>query len=286
MLLVAWVGGSWLGAAIAAEESLTCAQAYERAQSERTTGQLKAAIAHLRSCIAPSCAKFIREDCVRWMGEAASALPTVIFSIREDGIDVTDGEILCDDKPLTSTLDGQAIPVDPGLHDFAFNIPGLVPIERQVLIREGERDRLIKVQLSRPTIASPSPSQLSVATTTLPAEQNLRSGTHRLPYAFAGVGAVGITGFTVFALLGNRQQGDLERTCSPNCQSSQVESIKTKYLLADTCLGVSLISLGVATYMLVKSHGAGATSLNPATSVSFIPRSAGAGGVLQLFTSY
>jgi len=51
-------------------------------------------------------------------------------------------------------------------------------------------------------------------------------------------------------------------------------------------LGVGLISLGVATYIFVKRHGENATERAPATSVSFIPRSSGAGGVLQLSTSY
>jgi hypothetical protein len=65
-----------------------------------------------------------------------------------------------------------------------------------------------------------------------------------------------------------------------------VDSVKTKYLLADASLGVGLISLGVATYIFVKRHGENATERSPATSVSFIPRSSGAGGVLQLSTSY
>jgi hypothetical protein len=62
--------------------------------------------------------------------------------------------------------------------------------------------------------------------------------------------------------------------------------VKTKYLLADVSLGVGLVSLGVATYIFVKNRGANPTDRAPATSVSFIPRSSGAGGVLQLSTSY
>ena len=286
LLIVAVVGTSWLGAARADEEPLTCAQAYEKAQEEKTTGRLNAAIEHLKGCIDPSCAKFIREDCVRWMDQTESALPTVVFSVREDGKDITDVEILCDDKPLTGTLDGKALPVDPGLHDFSFSVPGLAPIARQMLIREGERNRIINVEFSRPHEKVTAPLPFLAAKTTPPAEPGERPGVRILPYALAGVGALGVAGFTLFAILGNSQKAELERTCSPFCQTSQVDSVKTKYDLADACLGVGIISLGVATYMLVKSRGQRESDHDPATSISLIPRSAGAGGVLQLSTSY
>ena len=163
MLVATLVGGSWLGAARAAEEPLTCAQAYEKAQEEKTAGRLNAAIQHLKSCIDPSCAKFIREDCVRWMDQTESALPTVVFSVREDGKDLTDVEIQCDNKPLTGTLDGKALPVDPGLHDFVFSIQGLAPMGRQVLIREGGAIELStwssagRARVSRRRRQSPAP---------------------------------------------------------------------------------------------------------------------------------
>jgi hypothetical protein len=284
ILMMAWVGSFWLGTARADENPLTCAQAYESAQEEKATGRLKAAIEHLKSCIDPNCATFIREDCVRWMDQVDSALPTVVFSVREDGKDLTDVEIQCDDKPLTGKLDGKAIPVDPGLRDFSFTVPGLEPMARQVLIREGERNRIVNVEFTKPSAALTSPTA-NVATT-LSDEPDLRPRTLALPYALAGVGALGVASFTLFALLGNSQQGELERTCSPFCQSSQVDSLKTKYLVADVSLGVGLVSLGVATYIFIKRHGENATDQSPATSVSFIPRSSGAGGVLQLSTSY
>jgi hypothetical protein len=107
-----------------------------------------------------------------------------------------------------------------------------------------------------------------------------------LPYGLAGVGALGVAGFAVFATLGTSQKGDLERSCSPFCKTGQVDSAKTKYILADTCLGVGLVSLGVATYLLVKRHGESSSTRDAATSVSFIPQSSGSGGVLELSTAY
>jgi hypothetical protein len=306
MFVAAWVSSSWPAAAAAADEPLTCAQAYERAQEEKTTGQLKAAIEHLKRCVDKRCAKFIREDCVPWMEDAKRALPTVVFSIREGGNEITDVEILCDDKMLARMPNGEPIPVDPGLHDFTFNVPGLVPAERQVLIQKGERNRIIKVELGSPESIAPPPlpsppppSPASPPTPSLSAEpalsakpnppaaqSNLPSLAHALPYGLAGIGALGVVGFAVFAIRGTSQKGDLERSCSPFCQSGQVDSAKTKYVLADTSLGVGLVSLGVATYLLVKRHGESSRTRDAATSVSFIPQSSGSGGVLELSTPY
>jgi len=305
MFIAAWVSSSWPAAAMAADEPLTCAQAYERAQEEKTTGQLKAAIEHLKVCVDARCAKFIRKDCVQWMQDARRALPTVVFSIREGGNEIADVEILCDGRMLIRMLDGEPIPVDPGLHDFTFNVPGLIPAERQVLIQEGERNRIIKVELRSPeSIAPPPPSPpplppppppppSSNAGPTLSAKPNPPlagssppSLAHALPYGLAGVGALGVAGFAVFATLGTSQKGDLERSCSPFCRTEQVDSAKTKYILADTCLGVGLVSLGVAAYLLVKRHGESSSTRDAATSVSFIPQSSGSGGVLELSTAY
>jgi len=313
MFIAAWVSSAWPAAAAAADEPLTCAQAYERAQEEKTSGQLKAAIEHLKRCVDAKCAKFIRKDCVQWMQDAQRALPTVVFSIREGRDEITDVEILCDDKMLVRRLDGESIPVDPGLHDFTFNVPGLVPAERQVLIKEGERNRIIKVELGTPERIAPPPSPLqpppAIAAVAAPsppppspssnaeptlyakpnpplAESSPPSLAHALPYGLAGVGALGVAGFAVFASLGASQKGDLERSCSPFCQTGQVDNAKTKYVLADTCLGVGLVSLGVATYLFVKRHGQSSSTRNATTSVSFIPQSPGSGGVLELSTAY
>jgi hypothetical protein len=237
----------------------------------------------------------IRKNCVQGLEDAKRALPTVVFSIHEGGNEISDVEILCDDKTLTRMLDGEPIPVEPGLRNFTFNVPGLVPLERQVIIHQGEHNRIIKVELGRSpeSIPSPPPSPSAIAESTLSAKPNPplaesspSSLAHALPYGLAGVGALGIWGSVVFAMLGTNQKGDLERSCSPFCQTGQVDSAKTKYILADTCLGVGLVSLGVATYLLVKRHGESSSTRDAVTSVSFIPQSSGSGGVLELSTVY
>jgi len=273
-----------LGTAGATENPRDCAQAYEKAQEEKTAARLTSALVHLKTCIAVECPAFIREDCVRWLAQTESALPTFVFSVEQDGSDLTEVEIRCDNMPLTRKLDGKAIAVDPGPHEFSLRLPGHVPVERKILAREGERNRNIKVEFNSstrlPPLVEPAPTG---AESSRGAEANSRLG-NLGPYALAGLGVLGLAGFTTFAILGNSQQGDLERTCSPNCQASQVDSVKSKYLLADVSLGVGLVSLGVATYWWISRRGKEDSEQRTATSIDLVPRAVG--GVLRVSTTY
>ena len=280
--LVVFVGGATLASFPAAAASTVCPDSYEKAQEERAAGHLRSALLHLKSCIDPSCAKFIRDDCARWMDQVESALPTVVFAAQRKGQDLTDVEVSCDGEPLMISLDGKAVPVDPGPHDFSFKAPDMDPMQRQIVIREGERNRMIAVEFS---VAETS------ASTTADANLAAESGRHKtiahyLPYGLAGLGALGGAGFALFAIQGNSQKGDLERSCSPHCQSSQVDSVKTKYVVADTCLAVGLVSVGVATYLFLTRRSQGASDRDQPLSMGFVPRTSGAGGVVQVATQF
>jgi hypothetical protein len=283
-LVLVFVGGASLGSVATAAESATCADSYEKAQEEKAAGHLKAALVRLKSCIDPTCPKFIRDDCLRWMDQVESALPTVVFAARRDGKDLTDVGISCDGEPLLSSLDGKAVPLDPGSHDFSFNVPGFAPIKRQMLIREGEQNRIIDVEFGIPHESVASPTSTASADAGRPGERG--TFTRYLPYGLAGIGALGVAGFALFGIEGNSQKGELEGSCSPYCHSSQVDSVRTKYLLADTCLAVGLVSAGVATYLFLTRHSEGASGRDHATSIGFAPRTSGGGGVVQVFTAF
>jgi hypothetical protein len=218
------------------------------------------------------------------MDQVESALPTVVFAARRDGKDLTDVGISCDGEPLLSSLDGKAVPLDPGSHDFSFNVPGFAPIKRQMLIREGEQNRIIDVEFGIPHESVASPTSTASADAGRPGERG--TFTRYLPYGLAGLGALGVAGFALFGIEGNSQKGELEGSCSPYCHSSQVDSVRTKYLLADTCLAVGLVSAGVATYLFLTRHSEGASGRDHATSIGFAPRTSGGGGVVQVFTAF
>jgi|ERR1017187_3603125 hypothetical protein len=287
-LVVAFTVGTALSSVAAAAELAACKASYEKAQEENTAGHLNAALAHLRSCIEMSCPKFFRDDCERWTDQIESILPTVVFVVRRDGGDVTDVEVSLDGKLLVSSLDGKLVPVDPGPHEFSFTLPGFPSIKRQMLIREGERNRMIDVDFKSSLVATHLPARTSKTDLDLQAKptSERRTAIFYLPYGLAGLGALGVAGFAVLDIQGNSRKSDLEHSCSPYCQSSQVDEVKTKYLLADTCLAVGLVSLGVATYLFLTSHGEDAGRQAPPTSIGFAPRPSGGGGVVQVATPF
>ncbi len=286
-LVVAVAVGTALSSVVDAAELAACKASYEKAQEENTAGHLNAALAHLRACVDTSCPKFFRDDCERWMDQIESVLPTVVFVVRRDGRDVTDVEVSSDGKLLVSSLDGKLVPVDPGPHEFSFTLSGFPAIKRQLLIREGERNRMIDVEFKSSLVTTPLPTRASKADLDLQARPSeRRTALFYLPYGLAGLGALGVAGFAVLDIQGNSRKSDLEHSCSPYCQSSQVDEVKTKYLLADTCLAVGLVSLGVATYLFLTSHGEDSSRQAQTTSIGFAPRSSGGGGVVQVATPF
>ncbi len=272
---------------------LECAQAYEKAQVERKAGHFTVAIESLRECAGQECPAFVRKDCIQWMAETESTQPTVVFSVRRNGADMTTVEIACDGRVLTRSSDGKSVALDPGVHDFAFGVPGEAAVHRQIVIRQGERDRIVEIELDKPSLAALSPgaaarkSVLPDVAAAAGASSRVgggssMSGRRILAYSLAGLGTLGVSGFAAVGLWGYSQKRDFERSCAPFCSSSQVESVRTKYIVADACLGVGVVSLGLAAYLFL-SEGKTAAGVSPSTTaVAISPSLFGHGAVVDM----
>lgn len=218
-----------------------CAAAYEQAQVFRKERRLIEAQEQLAICAQKACPIVVRKECGKWQAEVEAAMPTVVLEVRDaTGQPAAKARVFLDGTLLTESIDATAIPVNPGEHVFRYEMPGADPIEQGVTIREGTKDRKLSVELvaSAPPPSPPKPS---------PWEPPL------LGLVFAGVGALGVGGFTALGIVGINQRDELRDTCAPACAESDVSSVRTKLLLADISLGVGVVSLGVATYFFVSS---------------------------------
>lgn len=279
----------WPASAVAQSAS-ACSQAYETAQEERAAGHLHAALGHLRVCVAPACPMFIREDCARWIDQAEASLPSVVFAVRRDGKDEPEVEITCDGAVVTRALDGKAVAVDPGAHDFLFRMPGFEPVAQRLIIREGERNRMIEVEFHSPVERTPPSGAHAGAKATPilavlpPSEQVQPARRTAWMVGLAGLGAAGLTSFGVFAALGYQREHDLQASCSPYCSSGSVAGVRTRYVIADSSLGVGLVSLGIATYLYLTGHPSSGIDAKPGPLASFglLPHPSASGGVLHL----
>jgi len=244
----------------AAEESkkAQCASAYEKSQELRAAGNLKAAHDMLVVCAQDFCPAFVQSDCAQWLTEVSRDLPTIVVVAKDKaGEDTTAVAVTMDGAELMKQLDGKAVNIDPGPHAFKFELEGADPIEQQIVIRQGQKDRVIAVSFAPATSETPTESpyggtrNTSVADT---GEVSRGPGPLR-PYAYiaGGVGAASVIGFAVLGGIAKGQENDLRsKNCAPNCSRSETDDIKTKYVVADVLLGVGIagIGTGVALFFL------------------------------------
>ena len=239
-LALVFLGGSAQAQGISKAD---CATLHGDAQVLRKKGTLLKAHEALASCARAECPAAIQKDCVLWASELDATIPTVVFRVHGDEGDIIDVEVTVDGVPLLTRLEGKSVPLDPGAHVFKFTVKDKPPIEKNVLLTEGEKGRAIEVSFAKPGATPPKEHPDPTPREPPPL------ATHRpvpiLVYALGAGTIVGLATFTAFAITGSGQESDLDK-CAPFCPSNEVSSARTSYLVADVALGASLV-LGVAT---------------------------------------
>ncbi len=232
-----------------------CAKAYEGTQRERKAGKLRAAREQAAACRRSACAGFIVSDCTRWLGEIDALMPSVVFGATHgEGKDITDVSVYVDDKLLLDRLTGLAVNVDPGRHTFRFEREGSEPIEKKIVIREGEKARFVRVEFPRSSAAAATADGRALP----PADAQHAEPDRTLAYLLAGAGVVAIGAFAYLGATGVHDEQAARSgasKCAPDCAPSRVDSIKRKYLYADVSLGIGAVCIGLATYLLVQDAG-------------------------------
>jgi hypothetical protein len=218
-----------------------CAKAYERAQESRLDGRLRAAQEDLLACAQTACPAFIRNDCGKWLDEVRAQQPSVVFVARRNGGDVADVSVTCNNQLLADHLDGRPMPLDPGQQICRFEAAGALPALLELLIVEGQKGRLVEVNLA--AIAPPPPRRPP------PPPPPPSRGPARL--VLASVAVLGVGGFVGLGASGLSAEHHLRDTCAPACADSEVQSVRTRYTLADISLGVGLASAAVAGYLFL-----------------------------------
>lgn len=242
------------------DQKQQCISAYEQAQSLRQSGQLRAAREQALFCAQDACPEVVRNDCATWLGEIVAGTPTVTFEVRDlEGAGTTDVKVEFDGTLLKQGLDGKAVAVDPGEHTFRFTLGDTTETrEMVVVIREGEKNRKIEVAFGEPPPPPPGPGPGAGTGPDRPIEED--GGIPTASIVLGGVGVVGIGMFAAFALIGTSEKSDLEDTCAPNCTEDEVDSVRTKLIVADISLAVGVVSLGVAAVIWATSGGSSASA--------------------------
>jgi hypothetical protein len=209
----------------------------------RNGGRLLESLSALRVCSQQSCQPALREDCVQWFEEVKRSVPSVVVRARSGDIDQLDVRVSIDGRLASSRLDGQPIELDPGSHLFRFECPGFEPIEREVLVTPGEKLRTIPIEFAGPSEGSEASEPASPRSTPVEGARTASKphpSVSPLAYVAAGTALLGAAGFAGFGLWGLDQRSSLESSCKPSCRASEVNGVRTKFLVADVSLGVSI----------------------------------------------
>jgi hypothetical protein len=191
-----------------------CLNASEASLTLRNQHRLREARAQLLVCSAASCPGDIRDECIRRVEMVNASMPTVVFEAKDAaGNDLSAVRVAMDGQPLVDRLEGTALSIDPGEHVFIFETAGQPPVQKQMVIREGEKGRRERVSFPAiPDVVLPMPIPPT------PAPVPASFGTQRiLAVVAAGLGVVGLglgIGFGIDAI---SKHDDAKKVCPDRC---------------------------------------------------------------------
>jgi hypothetical protein len=197
-----------------------------------------------------------------------------------------------DGEMFSQQLDGRALAVDPGMHEFTFTADGVVFATQKIMIVQGQRNRFItalmrtggggrqkrmvaekaapaaatgkKVAKAEPQPAAepeedakPAPAMASLSDNgpghdTSKVEDEKKSGSV-LPYLIGGVGLASVGTGALLTYWGRKDNRMLSQ-CTPSCDPAATQHIKKLYLGADIALGAGVAALGAAYWVYVVTH--------------------------------
>ncbi len=256
--LVAWLA---TGAARASPTS-ACIAAADRGQDLRDHRKLVAARQQFVACASDGCPTAIRKDCVAWQTDVESRLPSVVFVARDEkGQDLADVEVRLDGERIATALDGSSLSVDPGAHTVLFERRGSRAARLEIIVREGEKNRQLPVVMVAvgagdravapppPEGPSPSPSESRTARPLVPS------------IALAAAGALVASGSVALGLTASSDVDDLRRTCAGHCPEDDVDDARRRLVIADVGIGLGLVTLGVAAYLMLTRSSSSAANV-------------------------
>ncbi len=274
-LAVALSTAAWLTPRTAAADDIAkCVKASEEAQLLRDDGKYKRARELFVACTRDACPGIVKKDCTEWLAALDQSMPSVVISAKDGaGRDLTNVKVTVDGQPFADKLDGKPLALDPGEHALRFEAPGAAPVDDRLVMHAGEKNRALTVRLG------PAP----VAATPTPPEPAPTRGGGVPGAAIAALGAVGVVAigsFAFFGLTGRSDVSDLRSSCAPNCDPSKVDTARGKLIIADISLGVGVVALGVATWMVLTSAASPPPARTGITGVDV--RAVAGGGVAEI----
>jgi hypothetical protein len=264
-----------------------CVESYNKAKESLQSGRLIEVKEPLGRCARAVCGKFLQKECTTLYLQMDADIPSVVPLVVDAA--ATPGaafEVRMDGELVTSKLDGIAIPVNPGWHEFTFSTEDRIFATRKILVAQGQRNLAISVSLrsaARKTVdatdvvptKAPHPKTVALeepdsdSDSIEPAgfkrkarvsEAPPEAGTSWGAYALGGVGLVGLGGAALFTYWGRQDNSALRSACAPDCNPSSVHHIRMLYLAADAAAATGVAALIASTWLFLHARNSEETS--------------------------
>ena len=230
-----------------------CVDSHRESQTLRRQYRLLESRDRLLECSNTACPAPVRKDCLRWLDEVAIQISSVVVHVDTgDSSQPNNVKVYIDSDLRFESIPSRAIELNPGTYTFRFEVQGRQPIELQVTVAEAEKFKNVTVKYSPPEKSTSvglgqdnstqKPISVHFVTPT-------RSPTRPVPtvtYIFAGLSGAAAVNFAIWGLWTQSLKSDLEAKCAPDCAQNFIDRAKTRALVADISLGVSIASLATA----------------------------------------
>jgi len=270
---------SLLGARPAlAQDKAACLDAAGKAQRLRATHKLVEARDQLRVCAAVACPAVVQHDCVTWLGDVETALPTVVVTAKNAaGTDLVEVKVTVDGAALVSRLDGQAVAIDGGVHAFHFETADGALLDQQVVVKEGAKNQSIAVVL---TGGATPPAAATPSVPPPPSSGGSSSPLRTVGWVLGGVGVAGIGVGTIFGILALSDKSSAH-CVNGVCDPGTLSGMKTTSLVSTVgFVAGSALLAGGAGLVLFAPHGSSDQGPRPPSAIRLMPTFTASGGQL------
>jgi hypothetical protein len=229
-----------------------CLLAAEASLKLRGEHKLRLTRTQLLVCSSPSCPSEVRQECMKRIDEVNAAAPTIVLAVKNGaGHEIAAVKVTVDGQVIADHLDGSALSVDPGAHEFTFETSGMPPLTETIILHEGEKDRRETVLLGGgPGAAATKDGGVESSGSSEPDTSAAHEGTgstqRTIGLVTGGVGIAGLAVGTVFGVLASSSWKSAENDCpaKAGCPSNAVNERSTA--LTDATLStVGFIAGGV-----------------------------------------
>lgn len=194
-------------------ETSVCVLAFERGQSLRREGSLRAARDQLLLCAQSSCPELLSARCLPWLEEVRAAIPSIIVAAKDaSGRDLVDVRVSIDGEVALEQLDGRPLEIDPGPRRIVIEANGKKRVERDVVIVEGEKGRRLDVVLASVRPPTPAATPSPAPTPTEPPDDG-PSGAMIASYTLLSTGIAALVAGSVTGGLSIQRATDLRHLC-------------------------------------------------------------------------